>query len=53
MPLPIDPNTLPMEARSVPVLPSGTGWRYEPRRCTFDQLPKGEGGALALPDRAA
>src|SRR5947208_9632283 len=32
MTLPLDPdNTKPMEARSVPALPEGERWRYEPK----------------------
>jgi ATP-dependent DNA ligase len=48
MTLPVDPNTPPMEARSVPELPSGPEWRYEPKWDGFRCLAFRDGDEIEL-----
>jgi ATP-dependent DNA ligase len=48
MALPLDPTTPPMEARPVAALPSGEGWRYEPKWDGFRCLAFRDGAQVEL-----
>jgi ATP-dependent DNA ligase len=48
MPLPLDIDTEPMEARAVGVLPSGGQWRYEPKWDGFRCLAFRDGESVEL-----
>ena len=52
MKLPIEPPFLPMEAKSVETIPSGSQWQYEPKWDGFRCIAFREGATVELQSKA-